>query len=92
MLFCYTKSGDVKSPLFFLLNFYVKTVLTAGADNCVLALLSRKAKVVFAGRTFFVHVGFSVTDLALGEIEECLRLFDKLDKFFVFLLSFVNIS
>ena len=70
----------------------IKSVFTAGTHNGVLALFPRKAKIVFAGGTSSVNVGFIVTHLAFLKVEELLRFVDEFDKFLVFLLSFVNIS
>jgi hypothetical protein len=51
-----------------------------------------ETKIVLAGRTSSVNVGFTVAYLAFLKVEELLRLIDEFDKFLVFLLSFVNIS
>ena len=56
------------------LNFYVKPVLTAGANYGVLTLFLRQTKVVSAGRTFFVHVGFLVSLFAFLKLDKLLRL------------------
>ena len=58
----------------------------------MLSLFFRKAKIVLAGGTPFVHVGLAVAHLAFLKVEELLRLVDEFDEFLVFLLSFVNIS
>ena len=58
----------------------------------MLALLFGKSKIVLAGGTFSIYVGFTVAHLAFLKVEELLRLVDKFDEFLVFLLSFVNIS
>ena len=58
----------------------------------MLSLFFRKAKIVLAGGTPSVYVGFTVTHLTFLKVEELLRLVDELDEFLVFLLSFVNIS
>ena len=76
----------------FPLYSYVKAVLTARTHYGVLTLLLGKAKIVFAGGTFSVYVGFTVTHLAFLKVDELLRLVNEFDEFLVFLLSFVNIS
>ena len=58
----------------------------------MLTLFLRQTKVVSAGRTFFVHVGFLVSLFAFLKLDKLLRLVKELDKFLVFLLSFVNVS
>ena len=70
----------------------VKAILTTWTHHRVLTLLLGKAKIVLAGGTFSVHVGFTVAYLAFLKVDELLRLVDDFDKFLVFLLSFVNIS
>ena len=73
------------------LDFHVKAMLTAGADNGMLPLLPGQSKIVLAGRTSFINVGFLVTLFTLLKINKSFWLFNKLDEFLVFLLSFVNI-
>ena len=67
-------------------------MLTAGADNGVLAFLLRQAKIVFAGRTLFIYVGFSVTHFAFLQIVKFGGFINQLNKFQVLLLSFINVS
>ena len=43
------------------LNLHVEAILTAGADNGMLALLSRKTEIVLAGWTLLIYVGFLIT-------------------------------
>ena len=76
----------------FPLYSYVKAVLTTGTHHRMLTLLLGKTKIVFAGGTFSVYVGFTVAHLAFLKVDELLRLVDDFDEFLVFLLSFVNIS
>ena len=58
----------------------------------MLTLLLGKAKIVFAGGTLSIYVGFTVAHLAFLKVDKLLRLVDDFDEFLVFLLSFVNIS
>ena len=73
-------------------DFYIKTMLAAGTNNGVLALLPRQAKIVLARGTLLVNVGFLVAALTLLQIDILLRLVNEFDEFLVFLLPFVNIS
>ena len=66
-------------------------MLTAGADNGVLALLLRQSEIVLAGGTPSVNVGILVALFTFLQLEEFLRLVDNFNKFLVLLLSFVNI-
>ena len=58
----------------------------------MLTIFSGQTQIVFAGGTFSVNVGFSIPILTLQEIEIFLWFINKFKKFFVFTLSFVNIS
>ena len=75
-----------------ILNPDVKSVLTAGAYNGVLALFFRESEIVAAGGATLVNVGFSVAEFALNQIEMLLGFFHKIKIRGVFPLSFVNIS
>ena len=75
----------------FLLDFYVKAVLTARAYNRVLTLLSWQTKVVLARGALLVNVSFPVPVLAFLQLIEILRNIRNFDEFLIFLLPFVNI-
>ena len=66
-------------------------MFATGADNGVLSLLLRKSQIVLAGGAFSVNVGFFVSLLAFLQIKKFHRLFNKLQKFQVFLLPFIDV-
>ena len=83
------KGASNEAPFLYL---NIKSVLTARAHNGVLSLFPRQAKIVSAGGTFFVNVGRAVALFTFLKVDKLLRFICQFYKFFVFLLSFVNIS
>ena len=75
----------------FILDFDVKSVLTARTYYGMLATLLRQTKVAFARGAFLIYVGLLVTLLAPLQILKALQLVNNFDDPLVFLLPFVNI-